>query len=718
MALTLATNLQADSNLTRTIGTANTRFGINGFGQPIYYVVGPSTDNTAGTWTGTIDGLTAYYDGLTIIYVPYIAGASGTTLNLNNLGDIPCYYNSTALATEYPAGTPILLTYINNTWKRADYDSNTTAISNLINNSGPYVADSAVYRYQLLFQIDENTLTPLNNVSNSTSTSKTMLTDVEFNAFGHIFYYTSTTTISASANIGAGSTAWAWSGINLRYTFNCGTTLTANKPFYLVVTPTSNGKCKIASTTPWAHTLPSTNDGKWYILLGRTYSNYQMHLSPFHPVYKHNGTKIIELIPDGIDCSQFITKTDPEFENSVSMGRKANTTVGSGSVAMGVDVEASANSCYAEGGYTIASAQGAHAEGSHTTASGEASHAEGYYTIASGHLSHAEGDLTTASGVASHTEGVGTVATGALSHVSGVYNIEDSYDDWQEWTASTLYAVGDKVKVTSNNTVTGYICNTANSDSTFTEANWTNRQGQMNYAEIIGNGVSNIIRSNARTLDWDGNEMLAGGLKINDKAHNSNGVQLYIDSGDCQYHNIFFRKNGETVAKIVVNTGTTGDTISNGRFYFTQFSPKSTADSETTGYYQRYDLPTVTTGLTENETYNILTSKNTVTVAQGGTGMTGMTSNSVTSNGVTLSYRKWGKVVWLNYSGNVSSALAKNTTIVTAPDGYRPAASIRIPCRHDSDWKLGVLNSSGQLSINVACVKDGSFYATATFTVA
>ena len=93
----------------------------------IYYVEGPSTDKTAGTWTGVIDGLTQYYDGLSIIYVPAIKGASTTTLNINGLGAKTCYYTGTSkLTTHYGVGTPILLTYHNNAWRRADYNSNTT----------------------------------------------------------------------------------------------------------------------------------------------------------------------------------------------------------------------------------------------------------------------------------------------------------------------------------------------------------------------------------------------------------------------------------------------------------------------------------------------------------------------------------------------------------------------------------------------------------------
>lgn len=32
------------------------------------------------------------------------------------------------------------------------------------------------------------------------------------------------------------------------------------------------------------------------------------------------------------------------------------------------------------------------------------------------------------------------------------------------------------------------------------------------YVEIVGNGKNPSTRSNARTLDWNGNEWLAGGL--------------------------------------------------------------------------------------------------------------------------------------------------------------------------------------------------------------
>ena len=99
----------------------------NAIKYSIHYVEGPTTDTTAGTWTGTINGITELYDGLTIIYVPAVAGSSTTTLNINGLGAKTCYYNNTStITTHYSVGTPILLTYRNNRWRRADYNNNTT----------------------------------------------------------------------------------------------------------------------------------------------------------------------------------------------------------------------------------------------------------------------------------------------------------------------------------------------------------------------------------------------------------------------------------------------------------------------------------------------------------------------------------------------------------------------------------------------------------------
>ncbi len=131
--------------------------------------------------------------------------------------------------------------------------------------------------------------------------------------------------------------------------------------------------------------------------------------------------------------------------------------------AEGRQTEATGPSSHAEGYTAKATAEQAHAEGNNTVASGNYSHAEGAGTVASGERAHAEGSNTVAGGARAHAEGWYTKASGHAQHVSGKFNVEDA-----------------------NNV----------------------------YAEIIGNGTADSARSNARTLDWSGNEVLAGKLTL------------------------------------------------------------------------------------------------------------------------------------------------------------------------------------------------------------
>jgi len=171
------------------------------------------------------------------------------------------------------------------------------------------------------------------------------------------------------------------------------------------------------------------------------------------------------------DIANKMDKANPTGTGSLSINRKANTTIGSYSVAEGYNGTASGDYSHAEGGATTASGDCSHAEGTgSTTASGVASHAEGSATTASGYYSHAEGWHTEASGTAAHAEGIYTIAQRLSQHVFGEYNIADA--------TGSAVSHGD-------------------------------------YIEIVGNGAADNARSNARTLDWSGNEVLAGSITIN-----------------------------------------------------------------------------------------------------------------------------------------------------------------------------------------------------------
>ena len=172
--------------------------------------------------------------------------------------------------------------------------------------------------------------------------------------------------------------------------------------------------------------------------------------------------------------------------------------------------EATGGFSHAEGNSTTASGANSHAEGSDTTASSNCAHAEGFSTTASKYYSHAEGSNTTASGTSSHAEGSGTTASGYYSHAEG---------STTNATADTSHAEG------SNTTASGYASHAEGSSTTATagsshaegsgtKASSANQhvQGKFNvedtagtYAMIIGNGTADDTRSNALTVDWNGN---------------------------------------------------------------------------------------------------------------------------------------------------------------------------------------------------------------------
>lgn len=120
--------------------------GYTNINQSIPYIVGSSSDTT-GYWTGSYTGITAYTDGLTVIYVPGKDGRSGGSyLNINGLGSIPCYYTaSSKITTQYAVGVPILLTYRTydgaGRWMRADYDSNTNTLVRVYRQTTGYNDD-------------------------------------------------------------------------------------------------------------------------------------------------------------------------------------------------------------------------------------------------------------------------------------------------------------------------------------------------------------------------------------------------------------------------------------------------------------------------------------------------------------------------------------------------------------------------------------------------
>lgn len=229
---------------------------------------------------------------------------------------------------------------------------------------------------------------------------------------------------------------------------------------------------------PGADSGGSTSNAPYYTLGVRDETS---------PIYSGVGNYSVAE-GNGNIASEYCSHAEGRYNASIGF---CSHSEGSGGLAEGAESHTEGIGCHAKG---LAS----HAEGGNTTASGDYSHAEGYVTTASGYSSHAEGGLTTASGISSHAEGSATTASGNYSHAQnrgtdaskrsqtalGTFNEEDT-------SATTTHPSGDV------------------------------SYGQ--YAVIVGNGTSESARSNALTVDWNGNVDIApgalysiGGVSITD----------------------------------------------------------------------------------------------------------------------------------------------------------------------------------------------------------
>lgn len=174
-----------------------------------------------------------------------------------------------------------------------------------------------------------------------------------------------------------------------------------------------------------------------------------------------------------------------------------------------------ANYAHAEGRTTSATGGSSHAEGFRTVASGGNSHAEGYNTKATQGNAHAEGNGSEALGTEAHAEGKSTHAEGVASHAEGF----SGYARGNYSHSEGLQCVAQR-----------------RSQHVFGENNVLDTEGtgydvRGQFVEIVGNGASASQRTNARTLDWSGNETLAGKLTIGTGPTNNMDVatKQYVD---------------------------------------------------------------------------------------------------------------------------------------------------------------------------------------------
>ena len=335
-----------------------------------------NSGTTAGTWLGSHSDITAYFDGMTIaFYQNNIAGANTTTININNLGAKTIYYaNDSKLTTQYGKRALIMLQYDSDQDRFYAHDFYYASDDYRMRWQNDLIAGAQVDGYQLLMEGIDGKLYPV--TAGGVSTNAKTVSTQELRVGGLMLYYESGTNYSADAVITA----------NHLYTSIYATTMenwhnydagwaTTDKPWYIVCTMNANGNFVLDNSSLTAfltQTLPSSDDGKFYIMGGWMHNNHdEFRLQIDHPiyVYKNGAVRMFSGYSgdadklDGQDSAYYlnynnltnkpgntqspITFTEYTISSNITFASGYNgLSVGPVEVANGVTVEVPQNSCW------------------------------------------------------------------------------------------------------------------------------------------------------------------------------------------------------------------------------------------------------------------------------------------------------------------------------------------------------------------------------------
>ena len=230
--------------------------------------------------------LTTHFAVNSIITVQYDASISSSTYGQYNSSTGKYVHNGNNL-TDIQGVWRVLSLYNSDTDVR--YQQTLYYPRKLVATGG------AICRYTLCMQTPDGKLTSLTLTNNSqSSTTKTMFSG--YLDYRKVYYWGHTDTFAAGADITRNNVLLSHQGdfIDFRYTFNCGTTLTARSNLYIVGTIDNNG-FKLDTTQPWSCSLPNTDDGKVYIYVGMVYSDtsgYRGMLEEVNTAYWYKNGRV------------------------------------------------------------------------------------------------------------------------------------------------------------------------------------------------------------------------------------------------------------------------------------------------------------------------------------------------------------------------------------------------------------------------------------------
>lgn len=272
-----------------------------------------------------------------IYYVRFTYGTSVASPTLNGvpiqLGITNASTTTLSIADNANVVVPMFYDATRNTLQLlGSHRTSDTSYQGTYNGWAIQISHNALYRYKLIGETINGTFAPM-FITDKTSTTVVSPYNVsaqEFKIGGRIEFYNTTATVNVGATATNKYTITASANI-LTYALNSASgSITTQKNVYLVGTIGAGGGFKLDTSNFWTQTLPTTANGKYYMLLGYAYNaTTGIALYDYHPVYYYNnGIK---------EYKRYDVLRDKLNINSITFGSTAKLRSGIGQEDLNLD---------------------------------------------------------------------------------------------------------------------------------------------------------------------------------------------------------------------------------------------------------------------------------------------------------------------------------------------------------------------------------------------
>lgn len=255
----------------------------------------------------SIPEITELNEGQIIVVQPTITSTvANSTIKLNNFDAYPMRYSNAAIttstdATVWSLNYPSQFVFDGSHWVFLGHgtDTNTTYTINYSIDAGAYksgIGNYAITRYSLCMQKPDMTWEKVTATTSTYSTGTSKSVNTRGFILGNIRYYNTTAIVANGANTASNTMNEKAATLDFRYSTNCGSTpgYATGDYVYFVGTIGADGLFYLDTTQWWTNTLPTTNDGKLYVQIGKFLADYNVTLYENHPAYYYDGSKLCE----------------------------------------------------------------------------------------------------------------------------------------------------------------------------------------------------------------------------------------------------------------------------------------------------------------------------------------------------------------------------------------------------------------------------------------